>query len=138
MKNLSLAQLGCRVDRLLREGPARGRSPLFGGATQYGSNASSAYPGQFNFWADVGPQTLLPVQGLACPCGVCCCLLRASLPDGVGVHIPWNISTRLCCHMGCPGAGLLTGAECPAGPVGHQRRHQAGGDLLQRCDPRAG
>jgi len=28
-------------------------SPLFGGGIQYGSNASNAYPGEFNFWADV-------------------------------------------------------------------------------------
>ena len=36
-----------------------GCSPLFGGNTQYGSNASNAYPGQFNFWADVRPWTLM-------------------------------------------------------------------------------
>ena len=42
-----------------------GRSPIFGGATQYGSNASSAYPGQFNFWADVVPLTPLPFSD--CP-----------------------------------------------------------------------
>ena len=57
-----------------------GRSPIFGGATQYGSNASSAYPGQFNFWADVGPLTPLPFSDCPFKAGSLQCLLCADLP----------------------------------------------------------
>jgi len=46
---------------------ARARSPLFGGATQNGATGA-AYPGQFNFWADVrGPPCQPPRRG---PCAV--------------------------------------------------------------------
>ena len=47
---------------------ARARSPLFGGATQNGATGA-AYPGQFNFWADVrGPPCCPTVAALAqCP-----------------------------------------------------------------------
>ena len=54
----------------------RGRSPLFGGATQYGSNATNAYPGQFNFWADVGLPDPTAVSAFvtdnAAPSNACC------------------------------------------------------------------
>ena len=118
----------------------RGCSPLFGGATQYGSNASSAYPGQFNFWADVGPRTPLPFQHLSVisrrpPVPAVC---RADKGPFYGKKNSLQVSSHiykvvLLKHPSPIIAQADKDCAATAGALCHQQRHQARGDLLQRC-----
>jgi len=113
---------------------ARARSPLFGGATQNGATGA-AYPGQFNFWADV--------RGPPCPP----CRLPPSRPSR-SAHA-WALTARTGAQPLSAAGRLLRAVEeglgaaraehtppdalaRAAGAGDDQRRLEEGGDLLQR------